>query len=280
MAFGGDTANVAIYCARAGVPTHYMTALGQDTYSHDMRAFFEVEGVSTDLILEHSERVPGLYAIQNDENGERSFTYWRERSAARALFDVQGADEAVLDASNASILYLSGITLSLFEEEQRRRVIDLVAAVRANGGEVAFDGNFRARGWGSGSEARIAFRDIAPYCSIVLPTFEDEVALHGECTHRDALERWHGAGARVVALKLGSQGVLLSVQGNLPQNVTPERVLRPVDTTGAGDSFNAAFLCSIMRGETPQEAAVAGNRLAGEVIMHRGAIIPREEIAA
>lgn len=277
--FAGDTANVAVYCARSGHSTKYMTAIGTDPFSEEMRSFLLHEDVDTDLILTDPERVPGLYAIRTDEHGERSFTYWRDNSAARHFFQAEGLDTALAAAAKARLLYLSGITLSLFPEAGQARIAELARKVRTNGGIVAFDGNYRARGWQSAEVARKAFASFAPHCSVILPTFEDEEALFGDASQEDSLARWHQWGAEVVALKLGPDGALVSHPGGT-SHIPSERPRRPVDTTGAGDSFNAAFLAAFLDRADPIAAARAGNRLAGEVVMHRGAIIPREAMPA
>lgn len=280
MGFAGDTANVAIYSARLGARVSYMSAIGHDPYSADLRRFLLQEGLDCEKLLTHPTLVPGLYAIQTDRSGERSFTYWRENAAARQFFETPGAEAALASACNARLLYLSGITLSLFDEAGRQRVVDLAASVRANGGSVAFDGNYRARGWSSAEAARSAFAAIAPHCDIVMPTLEDEVALFGDTSPTDNLERWHSMGAKLVTLKLGGEGALVSIHGSAVQRVPcPER-RKAKDTTGAGDSFNAGFLCSLLQGNDPVEAAQMGNLLAGCVIMHPGAIIPAEAMPA
>lgn len=280
MGFAGDTANVAIYSARLGAPVSFMSAIGSDMQSEAMRSFLMSEDIDCRTLLKHPECIPGLYAIDTDAAGERSFTYWRERSAARNFFGIAGAEEALAIAARADLLYLSGITLSLFDEIGRQRVVDLAASVRANGGGVAFDGNYRPSGWEDASTARRAFAAIAPYCTIALPTFEDEVALFGDADPHDSLERWHEMGARLVVLKLGGEGALVSVEGSSVQKIPcPER-RNARDTTGAGDSFNAGFLCSLLSERDPLAAAHAGNKLAGSVIMHPGAIIPTEAMPA
>jgi 2-dehydro-3-deoxygluconokinase len=276
MGFAGDTANVAIYAARAGVDVAYLSAVGSDPYSAELRAFLTGEGVDCSLLLTHPARVPGLYAIRTDDRGERSFTYWREQSAARDFFALPEAPAALAEAGRARMLYLSGITLSLFDEAGRAQVVALAETVRASGGEVVFDGNYRPRGWPDPAAARAAFAAIAPHISIALPTFEDEVALHGDDDPQDSAERWHDAGARVVAVKMGDAGALLSQAGEPPRLVPcPERKAA-IDTTGAGDSFNAAFVAALLVGADPETAARAGHRLAGAVVMHPGAIIPLE----
>jgi 2-dehydro-3-deoxygluconokinase len=278
MGFAGDTANVAVYAARAGVDVAYLSALGSDPYSAELRAFLTGEGVDCSLVLTHPTRVPGLYAIRTDDRGERSFTYWREQSAARDFFALPDAPAALAEAERARMLYLSGITLSLFDEAGRAQVVALAEAVRAGGGEVVFDGNYRPRGWADPAAARAAFAAIAPHCSIVLPTFEDEVALHGDDDPQDTAERWHDAGAQLVVVKMGDAGALLSQAGAPPRLIPcPERKAAR-DTTGAGDSFNAAFLSALLVGAAPEAAVHAGHRLAGEVVMHPGAIMPLEAI--
>ncbi|GAB4481919.1 MAG: sugar kinase [Erythrobacter tepidarius] len=276
MGFAGDTANVAIYAARAGVDVAYLSAVGADPYSAELRIFLTGEGVDCGLVLTHPTRVPGLYAIRTDAHGERSFTYWRDQSAARDFFALPEAFAALTEAEQARMLYLSGITLSLFDEAGRAEVTALAAAVRAGGGEVVFDGNYRPRGWADAAAARAAFAAIAPHVSIALPTFDDEVALYRDDDPQDSAERWHAAGARVVAVKMGDAGALLSLAGEPPRLVPcPERKAA-IDTTGAGDSFNAAFLAALLVGADPETAVRAGHRLAGAVVMHPGAIIPLE----
>lgn len=276
MGFAGDTANVAIYAARAGVDVAYMSAVGTDPYSEEMRAFLTREAVDCSFVLPHPSRVPGLYAIRTDAAGERSFTYWRDHSAVREFFAIPGSPAILAEAAHARILYLSGITLSLFDDAGRAQVAGLASAVRANGGEVVFDGNYRPRGWHDPATARAAFAAIAPLCSIVLPTFEDEAALFDDTDPHDSIRRWHKTGARLVVVKMGAAGAVLSRRGGSAETILcPERK-EPRDTTGAGDSFNAAFLSALLAGEQPEAAVLAGHRLAGEVVMHPGAIIPRE----
>lgn len=276
MGFAGDTANVAIYAARAEVDVAYLSALGADPYSAEMRDFLTGEGVDCGLVLTHPARVPGLYAIRTDDRGERSFTYWREQSAARDFFALPDAPSALAEAGRAQMLYLSGITLSLFDEAGRAQVAQLARTVRAGGGDVVFDGNYRPRGWPDAAAARAAFAAIAPLCSIVLPTFEDEAALFGDTNPQDSFGRWHDAGARLVVVKMGDAGALLSHRGGSVELIPCPSRRCPRDTTGAGDSFNAAFLASLLAGQEAKAAVLAGHRLAGEVVMHPGAIIPLE----
>jgi 2-dehydro-3-deoxygluconokinase len=271
---GGDTYNCAVYLARLGARVSYLTALGSDPFSDSMRGEWQREGVSLDLVLRHPERNVGLYAITNDAAGERSFTYWRSQSAARALFECTGIEQALDRAGGAALLYLSGITLSLFGDDGRDRLANLARAARERGGVVAFDPNYRAKGWANAPEARKAIEAFAPHVTVALPTFDDERLLYGDTGPDATIARWKRAGCTEIAVKLGANGALVA-DAATQTAVAPPAVLQPRDTTGAGDSFNAAYLAARLAGLPIESAAAAGNRLAGAVIRQAGAIIPR-----
>lgn len=154
LGYGGDTLNTAIHLARFGLPTAYLTALGRDRFSARLRADWSEEGLDTGLILTDPDRHPGLYAIDTDPNGERSFTYWRSRSAARRMFELPGAADALERAREATLLYFSLISLAILPPSGRSQLLRLAAQVRERGGQVAFDSNYRPSLWQSADEAR------------------------------------------------------------------------------------------------------------------------------
>jgi 2-dehydro-3-deoxygluconokinase len=272
--FGGDTLNTAVYLSRIGIETSYVTALGDDALSEAMLNAWRAEGINTDEVLRMSGRVPGLYMIERDARGERSFLYWRDRAPAREFFD--RADDAALDRlSRFDWLYLSGISLSLYGETGRARLRELLAAARRNGGRIAFDGNYRPRGWSDAASARAAFNATLPLVDLALPTLEDEQALFGDVDADACLARLKAHGIREIVIKRGSLGCLIESDGGRAE-IVPQKILQPVDTTAAGDSFNAAYLAARIRRASPKDAAGAGHRLASAVIMLPGAVIARE----
>jgi 2-dehydro-3-deoxygluconokinase len=272
--FGGDTLNTALYLARLGVDVSYVTALGDDALSDAMLAAWRAEGINTDDVLRLQGRVPGLYMIERDARGERSFLYWRDRAPAREFFD--RADDATLERlSRFDWLYFSGISLSLYGETGRARLRELLAATRKRGGHVAFDGNYRPRGWSDVQAAQRAFTDVLPLVDLALPTLEDEQALFGDADAAACLARLKGFGIKEIVVKRGAQGCLIDADG-AAFDVPPPKVVQPLDTTAAGDSFNAGYVAARIKGASPRDAASAGHRLAGAVIMSSGAVIPRE----
>lgn len=272
MGYGGDTLNTAIHLARLGHDTAYLTAIGDDPMSADMKAKWAGEGLDTGLVLDHPARSTGLYAISTDATGERSFAYWRDTSAARAMFALPGTTTALEQAEQADLLGFSLITLAILPQEAREQLLALARAVRARGGQVVFDGNYRPRLWRDPAETR-AVRDAAiATATIGLPTLEDETALSGEADADAVAAHWQHLGCHETVVKQGAAGCRLP-DGQL---ISPDAVLAPVDTSGAGDAFNAGYLAARMNGADCATAARAGHKLAGWTIMRPGAIPARE----
>jgi 2-dehydro-3-deoxygluconokinase len=278
LAYGGDTLNTAVYLARLGFQPAYLTALGDDPYSDELLECWHSEGVRIDLVARCAGRLPGLYAIRTDERGERHFFYWRSASAARALLSLPVSGKLLAEASSADLLYLSGITLSLHEPRERMRLHALAERVRERGGEVAFDPNYRPACWPSLSDARDAVAVFAPLVSLALPTLQDEAALWGDASPEAAAARWQGWGAREVAVKLGAEGVYLAGQAGCAR-VPAAAGVDVLDSTGAGDAFNAGYLAMRLGGASAAEAARSAHDLAAVVLRYPGAIVPRDATA-
>jgi len=270
--YGGDTFNTAVYLARLGTQTDYITALGDDSWSDELIAAWNEEGVGTQRVLRLAGRLPGLYIIQTDAKGERRFSYWRENAAARLLFQVPEAESIIEAIGTYDLIYFSGITLSLYGEGGRKRLFDVLRDARAKGQRVAFDTNFRPRGWPDREIARAAFREAFECADIILASTEDLDLLFGSNGVEELLA--FSDRAEIVlkypdlTCRVLSQGEDTVVPGKPAEDV--------VDTTAAGDSFAAAYLHARLSGADPRSAAAAGHRLAGQVVRYRGAIIPRE----
>lgn len=275
LGFGGDTLNTAVYLARLGVPVDYVTALGDDPYSANMVEAWHSEGVGTEHVQRIAGRLPGLYMIEVDERGERSFFYWRQQAPAREIFGNEGTSDLCTALLSYEWLYLSGISLSLYGEAGRERLSDLLRQFRAEGGKVAFDSNYRPRAWPSLETARREIRDQLALTDIVLSSLEDEAALNDAGSAEEACDLIHRHGPRIVVIKQGGEGCTVSVDGRKIK-VPAVKTAKVVDATAAGDSFNAGFLAAYLRGEDPVQAAKLGHRCAAIVIGHRGAIVPRQ----
>lgn len=273
--YGGDTLNSALHLTRLGFDVAYLTALGSDPFAGQMRGAWGREGLDVSLLLTDPERTTGLYCIDTDEHGERHFSYWRGESAARRMFTVAGIDWAIEAAAGTDLLFFSLISLAILPDEGREAVLALAREVRGQGGKVAFDSNYRPRLWESEGAAR-AWRDrAAAIADFGLPSLDDERRLGGgEESAQTVRDHWLACGCEEVAVKMGSAGVLLP--GGVAE---PEAQLPALDTSGAGDAFDAGYLGARMRRLPPERAAAHGQRLAGWVVMRRGAIPERDHAA-
>jgi len=258
LAFGGDSFNTAVYASRLGLATAYGTALGDDPCSAGILALAEAEGVETGAIPRLPGRVPGLYIIETDATGERRFFYWRDTSPARELFELETSGPLAALMRQAPLVYFSGITLSLYSETGLDRFEAALAAAKSAGARIAFDGNYRPRGWrGESERARRVFSRFLRLVDMALPTFDDEAMLWGDKDPAATVERLRSAGVGEVAVKHGADGALVT-SGAATSTVPVPREVVPVDTTAAGDSFNAGYLAARIGGAPPTEAASRG----------------------
>lgn len=268
--YGGDTLNTAVYLARLGVEVDYVTALGDDPFSEEMLAGWRLEGVGTAHVLRLPGRLPGLYLIRRDGKGERSFFHWRDQAPARELFARPETPAIVEALSGYGLLYLSGITLSLYGAAGRERLFEAIERTRARGGRVAFDTNFRPRGWPERAVAQAAYRQAMGRADLVLASTEDLEPLFGSGRPAELLGL---ADAAELVLKLPRPACHVLGPG-LDVVVEAGPVSDVVDTTAAGDSLAAAYLAARLHGADPVAAARAGHELAGTVVCYPGAIIP------
>ncbi len=271
MGFAGDTLNTAWYLRRAlgeAWAVEYLTAVGQDAVSDRLVGFIEGAGVGTMHIARIAGRTVGLYLIEL-KDGERSFAYWRGQSAARVLAQDAGHLARALDG--AGIVYLSGITLAVLEGAGRANLYAALTQARAAGAKVVFDPNLRPRLWPDTATMCRVIMEAAALSDVVLPSHEDEATFFGDIDVNATADRYSDAGAGLVVVKNGG-GDMLTRDGAVYASHAPEVVARIVDTTAAGDSFNAGFLAAWVAGGDVATSVRAGARLAAQVIGQRGAL--------
>lgn len=269
VAFAGDTLNMAVYLKRAmgdAAQVAYVTAMGQDPFSDAALAFMAGEGIETGHILRDPARMPGLYAITTDEAGERSFHYWRDSSAARAMFS---RPEGLAMLAGFDVIALSAISIAILPEAAREALAERLAGLRATGTRVVFDSNYRPRLWSSVELARGWVERFWRLTDIGLPSVDDEQALFAETEEATTLARLRGYGLRQGAMKRGARGPVALEAGVTGGDFAPADSV--VDTTAAGDSFNGAFLGALLQGQGTAAAMRAGHALAREVVGFRGA---------
>ena len=271
--FAGDVVNSLIHASRMGLRTALVSRIGDDAFAPALLAEWSAEAVD----LTHAPVVPGengLYFILTDPKGEREFLYRRAGSAASQI-GPGDIDPALLGA--ARFVLVSGITQAISASAEA--AVAAACALDGARANTAYDPNYRPRLWaqrGGVEAARRAFAAIAAQVAWILPSFPADLPLIAAeaLDPRAALADFAAASGASVALKLGENGVVLHVRGQVTHvPAVPAPLI--VDTSGAGDAWNAAFLHGLACAQAPEQAAAAANRYAVGILGCRGAIPPR-----
>lgn len=275
--FAGDTFNSAWYLRRVlpgGWAVDYVTAVGDDPMSARMRDFMVGAGIGTEHVATVPGGTPGLYVISLN-GSERSFSYWRDRSAARTLAADPGRLERAFHGADA--LVYSGITLAILPEADRETLLAALAGARVRGSAVVFDPNLRPRLWPDADTMRTAVGRAASGADIVLPSLDDERAAFGDVAPDETAARYLALGAGLVVVKNGAEEILWR-EADAGGRFLPPPADQVVDTTAAGDSFNAGFLAAHLTGADRNAALSNAARTARRVIAARGALVDIRDV--
>ncbi len=277
QAFAGDVFN-ALWYARANsdpdTEIAFHTAVGVDPLSDQMLAFVRSGGIICDDTPRIADRRPGLYAIHLD-GAERSFTYWRDTSAARMMVRQPGRlwDKVAM----ANVVYFSGITLAILPQDDLEDLLSGLVKRKKAGAILAFDPNIRPRLWSDETRMLDVISRAAAISDLVLPSFDDEASAFGDGSPETSARRYASLGADHVVIKNGASETIHLQAGKMTAfPVAP--VDNVTDTTAAGDSFNGAYIASLLRGLSTKDAILAAQTCAGQVISQKGAIIPFENL--
>lgn len=283
--FGGDTLNTALYLSRltdnTPVSVSYATGLGEDSLSQQLISAWQQEGINTALVQQYRDKLPGLYMVETDQQGERSFMYWRDSAAVKSYFsgnELSKLEQAMAQGEIHSV-YLSGISLAILDDESKARLIKSLSAFSQAGGQVIFDNNFRPQLWNT-QQAQHWYSQLLPIVDIALITEDDDQLVWG--TDESVEQRSTRFGCKETVIKRGCEPCKVIWQQDREFEyayVSAERVANVVDTCAAGDSFAAGYLAARLNGQSPAESAILGHQLASTVIQYSGAIIPKSVMA-
>ncbi len=264
--FGGDTSNAAIAAARQGASAGYLTALGRDWMGDAFLALWTAEGVDASGVIRHETAPTGVYFVTHSDKGHK-FDFLRKGSAASLM---KPADLSRPHIASARILHLSSISQAIGAEALAtcRAAIDIA---RAAGVRVSYDTNLRLRLWDIAA-ARRMIDETMSLTDIALPSLDDSRELTGLPSPDAIVDHYLGLGPGLVALKMGAEGVLVANRERRI-HIPPHRVTR-VDATGAGDTFDGAFLARLLAGDNFETAARYANVAAALSTEGYGAVAP------
>ncbi|EWH08640.1 PfkB domain-containing protein [Catenovulum agarivorans DS-2] len=276
--FAGDTLNAGIYAKRWSPNTQvgYFSALGSDMFSDKMREYLASENISADAVYQTDSANIGIYAIQTDEHGERSFTYWRKDSAATQMVDLLLAAGGADQLPAADIIFFSGISLAILSDENKGRLLDILAQAKANGSKIAFDPNYRPRMWRDQSHAIEWIEKAYKLSDIALPGLDEHQDLFEQQTVEAVKNYMLQLGVSEFVIKAGKQGVYGYTAEHSACHVPFNPAPKQLDSTAAGDSFAGTYLVSRVNGQSVLSAIENADKVAREVVQHPGAIMDIE----
>jgi len=272
--FAGDVYNSSVYAKRilgSDIKVSFLTALGTDALSDEMLELWQQQQLDTSLVFRSETATPGAYFISNDARGERQFSYWRGQSAARQT--IQLLCDSGQQLAAPKMFYFSGITLAILTDWCRVNLFEIIRQLKSQGCKIVFDPNYRPSLWGSITQAQHWINCAYQSCDMALPGLDDEADLFGLSQPEQILKRLQEFEIEEIVLKAGKLGVHGIANGKTfsAPFASPAAV---VDTTAAGDSFDAMYLARRMQGCDAQQAALDAAQAASFVVGFSGAIVP------
>lgn len=272
---GGDTSNAACAAARQGVKAGYFTLIGQDTFGNGFLDLWSAEGVDASSVKQISTAPTAVYFVTHGPDGHE-FSYFRAGSAASTM---SPADLPLDALRSTKILHVSGISQAI-SASAADAVFEAIDIVKDAGGLVSYDTNLRLKLWPL-DRARAVIHAGVSKCDIALPGLDDAIHLTGLEEPEAIIDFYLGLGAKVVALTLGARGTMVATPER--RELIAGRKVKPVDATGAGDTFDGSFLARTVLGDDPFAAARYANAAAALSTQGYGAVEPmprRAEVEA
>jgi len=242
---GGVAANCAIALTRWRVRPTLIAQVGVDPIGQAVLEKLQTQGLDTSQVHTTKHAMTGLLYINVTPNGQR--TFFGSRGANRTV-RLQSSDLVAVERASAAIL----MGYSFLDPHPAKAALRILTEVRSRHGWIALD---------PGMEPSQKIPDkilrIAKKVDVLFVSQEEASALTGESNAHKAFHKLTKAGATNVVMKLGKRGCLITENGE-PREVPPFNV-RAIDSTGAGDAFNAAFLQAKLHHWPTTEAAITAN---------------------
>ena len=266
LGYSGDVLNALAAAGRLGLTTGLITAMGDDPFQMGLQEILEEEHIDLSHAPVLSGKPNGVYFVYVNESGGPSFHFLRKDSAAREAFVCQPLTDLIAYALSARSLLFSSIPLAVMKE--REKIFELLAAIKGKT-IIAFDLNVRRVLWSDLQDLILMFSLLAPLVDVLFVTDEDDAILFGVRSMKDAMDYYKQHGFNQIVIRRGGASTLAFADGESFQVPVP-RVASIVDTTGAGDVFNAGYIAAMLRGHLPYECAAMGNATAAVSVDTRG----------
>lgn len=268
---GGAPANVAVGVARLGVPCGFIGKVAADPFGDFLVTTLQTNGVDTRRMVRSRDAPTALAFVSRAASGERDFLFYRNPCADLQLTE----QDLPLDwLQRARFLHIGGVSLS--SEPSRQATLRAIQYAKVNRVVVTFDPNLRLELWKGGlAECRQVVRSALSFTETFLPSEEELLLLMNTNDLDKAISQVLDLGPRVVCVKQGSRGAFVAVKsatGRFEGSRQAAFTVPVVDTTGAGDGFNAGLVAGLASGMTLPMAVRQGTGVAALVITKKGAM--------
>jgi len=269
--FGGAPMNTLVGVARLGSSSGAVTAVGEDPFGEFLIQELKKNEVDTSHVkVERGRRTTIAFVANKPATGERSFVFYRRPWVAGTADSALTIENADLDyISKASILHVSGFSLS--QNPSRRAVLSAVEHARRVGVKVSFDPTLRVDVWNSERTVRRLYNQMLRLSDIATFSQEEAAFIFGTDSPDKAAETALKYGVGAVGMKLGADGALVETREGRKVHV-PAFDVRVVDTTGAGDGWNAGLLVGLLKGWDLKTCVIVANAVGALVVTRHGAI--------
>ena len=278
--YGGDTSNFAIAASRLGGKAGYLTRLGDDEFADSFLKLWTTEGVDTRHIVKDSTAYTGMYFIARIGQ-KHDFTYFRRNSAASQMTPEYLPTDYI---RQSRLLHVSGISQCI-STSACDTVFAAIALAKEAKVKISYDPNLRLK-LQPLKQAKAIIHQTISMVDIVLPSIEDAQPLTGKKNAEEIVRLYLDMGPEIVALKLGAEGSVLAAREKTEdgfhlniQKFEPYQV-DSKDTTGAGDTFDAAFVVGYLAGWSLERCMRFANAAAALTTTELGAVSPIPRLEA
>ena len=264
--FGGDVSNVSIAITRQGSTAGIISLVGEDLFGDQLLESWQREGVNHTHVSKISNASTGIYFVTHDSKGH-NFSYYRKDSAASQITPEHLPYTYI---ASAKVLHISAISQAI-SPSSNNTVNAAIQIANKNNVLISYDTNLRLKLWPL-ELARETIQKTIPFSDFLFPSLEDSILLTGLKEPTAIVDYYLKNGAKLVALKLGAEGVLLGTEDCFHR--IPGKTVETADATGAGDIFDGAFLSEWLKNRNPLESAQYANAAAALSTIGFGAVEP------
>ena len=271
QSFAGDTLNFCNYLDKKKLNAFFLSAIGKSEINQSLLDFVKSKNISTKYIKQINQFEVGLYLIKNKDNGEKQFFYWRDESAAKHYFNNIDFLNLYKELKNFDYIYFSGITLSIIHISKLNNFIKLLKLLKSKKIKIVFDFNIRPSRWNK-KNLNIFLDSVLKFVDICFLSGEDMNYWKNknDIKYYEQIVRKYKLKHSIFRKNAKFTYVFL----NKTRYVFKNKLLKTVvDTSGAGDGFNAAYLSNFIVNNDPVLALKAGSSLGSKIVMKKGAIV-------